>query len=217
MSTNIDTQKTFAMQRNSSTKGLLHLAICLMTTLASSAPISAQQIAHREPRTAPTNNKKVFRATPVYRNYQGNGLLPARLDSFVKTSGIYAEQIYGGDSANGKPLFDHFTTDHRINVGIRGDRSAGLTTGHGSYLPDAWGADEFTSPGSEFSKSATQRKPNFIPIDPLAKQDVLNDPIGGAKISPLPLPGAEIPPYPIDGKIYRMHTINGRFAGWVQI
>jgi hypothetical protein len=73
-----------------------------------------------------------------------NGLPPTMLDSFVLNAGAFAEHIYG-DEATGRqpPPYMCFTEAHRINNGIRGERNIGLTTGHGSVLPDAWGRDEF--------------------------------------------------------------------------
>jgi hypothetical protein len=78
-----------------------------------------------------------------------NGLPVTTLDSFVYQAGAQADQIYGDESVNGLPEFaDGFTSTHRINAGITGARDAGLTTGHGSMMPSAWGRDEFiASPG----------------------------------------------------------------------
>jgi hypothetical protein len=76
------------------------------------------------------------------------GLPPTNTDSFVYQAGGMADLIYG-DESNGLPPFFGFTQEHRINAGIFGQNDAGLTTGHGSFLPDAWGADEFI--GNEWS------------------------------------------------------------------
>lgn len=83
-----------------------------------------------------------------------NGLPATSLDSFVaqaKKFGV-ADQIYGdeGQGAN-PPPYKGFTAQHRINAGIRGEQDAGLSTGHGSMLPDAWGRDEFIG-GLEMSQ-----------------------------------------------------------------
>lgn len=102
-----------------------------------------------------------------------NGLPPTCLDSFVYEAGGQAELIYGDEGSNGPPPYglsssslgggagisipgagvgidigiggggDGFDASHRINAGITGINAQGLTTGHGSYLPDAWGRDEF--------------------------------------------------------------------------
>lgn len=81
-----------------------------------------------------------------------NGLPVTSMDSFVLNAGGDAEHIYGDEGADGLPPYFEFTTAHRINTGIHGARDAGLTTGHGSYLPDAWGGDEFVD-GPEWSQS----------------------------------------------------------------
>jgi len=80
-------------------------------------------------------------------------LPPTNLDSFVAQSG-YNENIYGDESTGLPPLFG-FTQASRINTGILGVNNAGLTTGHGSYMPDAWGADEFLAPPGEWSQSGS--------------------------------------------------------------
>ena len=72
-----------------------------------------------------------------------NGLPPTRLDSFVKEAKQHAAHIYGDEGTYGLPPYMGFSKVHRINTGIMDDRDQGLTTGHGSYLPDAVGGDEF--------------------------------------------------------------------------
>jgi len=79
------------------------------------------------------------------------GLPPTNLDSFVAQSG-YSQMIYGDESTSLPPLFG-FTQASRINTGIVGVDAAGLTTGHGSYMPCAWGADEFLAPPGEWCTS----------------------------------------------------------------
>ncbi|MBK9141794.1 MAG: hypothetical protein IPM23_04810 [Candidatus Melainabacteria bacterium] len=79
-----------------------------------------------------------------------NGLPVTSLDSFVLNAGGHAEHIYGDEGANGLPPYEEFTKVHRIEMGIQGSRDAGITTGHGSTLPDAWGGDEFVD-GPEFT------------------------------------------------------------------
>jgi hypothetical protein len=81
-----------------------------------------------------------------------NGLPPTSLDSFVANSG-YNDAIYGDEGTDGLPPYYGFDASHRINAGITGQSAAGLTTGHSSYLPDAWGGDEFT--GNEWSMSGS--------------------------------------------------------------
>jgi len=83
-----------------------------------------------------------------------NGLPPTSMDSFVFEAKDQAELIYGDESFSGPPPYELFDKTHRINTGILDTRDAGLTTGHGSYLPDASGRDEFL--GAELSMSGPQ-------------------------------------------------------------
>jgi hypothetical protein len=84
------------------------------------------------------------------------GLQKTRLSSFVKDAGGSADQIYGDEGDWGPPPFFSFTADHRIAAG---GLPGGLSTGHGSFLPDAWGGDEFI--GAEFAESG----PNFATVN----------------------------------------------------
>jgi len=99
-----------------------------------------------------------------------NGLPPCNLDSFVYEAAGMADLIYGDEGTEGPPPFEEFTKEHRIQAGIWGRRAAGITTGHGSYLPDAWGGDEWVD-GPEFSQSAPAAPywapPRYI-VPPLA-------------------------------------------------
>lgn len=70
-------------------------------------------------------------------------LPPTRLDSFVLESKGHADAIYGNEGQDGPPPYLNFDKTHRINTGITDDRDKGITTNHGSLLPDAWGRDEF--------------------------------------------------------------------------
>lgn len=87
---------------------------------------------------------------PVFGGGGRNGLPRTELSGFVR--GGNAEAIYGDEGADGIPPYFEFTAQHRIQRGIQ---SNGLTTGHGSVLPAAWGGDEFCK-GSEFSMSGQQ-------------------------------------------------------------
>lgn len=71
---------------------------------------------------------------------QSRRLPPTNLDSFVYQAGGAAEAIYGDEGTNGPPPYSGFGQGHRIAAGITGRRNAGLTTGHGSQMPTAWGA-----------------------------------------------------------------------------
>jgi len=82
-----------------------------------------------------------------------NGLPATNMDSFVYEAGGSADLIYGDEGKWDIPPYDSFTVPHRINSGITGQRAAGITTGHGSYMPDAWGGDEWT--GNEWSMSGS--------------------------------------------------------------
>ena len=74
------------------------------------------------------------------------GLPVCNLDSFVHQAGAQAEMMYGDEGTTGLPPLWGFTQASRINAGITGINDAGLTTGHGSYMPSAWGADEKLAP-----------------------------------------------------------------------
>lgn len=70
--------------------------------------------------------------------------LPAtQMDSFVQEAGAHANHIYGDEGTDGPPPYMGFNKPHRINTGILDKRDQGITTGHGSIMPDAWGRDEF--------------------------------------------------------------------------
>lgn len=64
--------------------------------------------------------------------FGGFRLPDTNLDSFVHKSG-YNEHIYGDEGVYGPPPFENF---EYINDGIQ---SSGLTTGHPSDAPSAWG------------------------------------------------------------------------------
>ncbi|MBP9094304.1 hypothetical protein KBI23_25025 [bacterium] len=85
-----------------------------------------------------------------------NGLPPTTMDSFVYEAGGHAEHIYGDEGVNGLPPYMGFNKAHRINAGIMDRRDAGLTTGHGSYMPDASGNDEFIAPPGEWGQSGAR-------------------------------------------------------------
>jgi hypothetical protein len=88
-------------------------------------------------------------------NSSSSGLPPTNLDSFVYQSG-YNTNIYGDEGDVDIPPLNSFQKDNRINAGINGQNAAGLTTGHGSYMPDAWGADEFLSSPGEWDFAGQQ-------------------------------------------------------------
>ena len=92
------------------------------------------------------------RAAGATRGTLRNGLPPTRLDSVVHEAGGKAWHIYGDEGVYSIPPFMEFTKVHRIEAGITGRRRSGLNTGHGSWMPDAWGGDEFVD-GQEWSNS----------------------------------------------------------------
>lgn len=109
-----------------------------------------------------------------------NRLPPVRMDSFVQQAGGMAEAIYGDEGVGGiekkggnigifhpgkLPPFENFTREHRIDTGIVGQRAAGLTTGHGSFMPCAWGADEYI--GNEWALTGNAAIPYYHLPQPL--------------------------------------------------
>lgn len=80
------------------------------------------------------------------------GLPKTSLDSFVFEAGGDAAQIYGDEGSYNVPPYFEFSAPHRIETGIHGVRRGGLTTLHGSLMPDALGGDEWVD-GPEFTFS----------------------------------------------------------------
>ncbi len=110
----------------------------------------------------------------IHRN--ARGLPYATLDSFVHQAGGRREEIYGDEGVNGLPPIDGFNPQNRINSGIFGYRNAGLTTGHGSILPAAWGGDEVVH-GTEWVRTGDQggnQLPYYVPVNPLTAGGILN-------------------------------------------
>jgi hypothetical protein len=139
-------------------KTLILLAgIGLMTVQAALANPSYSPIANRSasfPVQQNRVNTSLAVALPrVSMIASRNNLPPTRLDSFVRSAGGNAEAIYGDEGTYYIPPYKGFSYEHRINAGIVGQSDAGLTTGHGSYLPSATGADEFLAPPGEWSQS----------------------------------------------------------------
>lgn len=85
-----------------------------------------------------------------------NQLPPCQVDSFVYQAGDRAEAIYGDEGISTPPPYFGFDQSHRIDYGIRLQRDEGITTGHGSILPSAWGYDEFIAPPGEFCQSGAK-------------------------------------------------------------
>lgn len=133
-----------------------------------------------------------------------NGLPPVRLDSFVHEAGAHAEHIYGDEGADGLPPYEGFGKPHRINTGILDVRDAGLTTGHGSLMPDAWGRDEFL--GQEWTQSGARGRTadqGFVDGTPNVNSGAPNGSNNGPN---------NLPPPPGEG-YQPAYTCEG-FVGW---
>jgi hypothetical protein len=127
---------------------LMAACIMLLAPIVNAAPAQARQMTARE--------------------IKAWSLPPTHLDSFVYHALIsgHAEHIYGDEGTFGPPPQQGFNIKHRINIGIVGERDEGLTTGHGSYLPDAWGSDEFLrSPGAWSQSGANYGDHKYNGVD----------------------------------------------------
>lgn len=124
----------------------------------SSTSNQSNKSVNRTYRTGPQSSTLVPTQTGLLAGIYGavgmNFLPPTRMDSFVHEAGASAELIYGDEGTNGPPPYLEFAKEHRIGAGIKGVRSAGLTSGYSSHLPDAWGGDEFVK-GPEFDNSGS--------------------------------------------------------------
>lgn len=125
---------------------------------------------------APTMSGQI---APKFGPRGRNGLPVTSLDSFVKNAGAFAEQIYGDEGADGLPQIEKFKPENRINFGIVAARASGLTTGHGSVLPNAWGSDKKTG-GTEWSMSGSP-----YPVQTVQIKDVSTnaDYTGGSQLN----------------------------------
>lgn len=202
------------------------LFVAFMTLPAPAQSARKAQVATRIPNLAAARLSTMSRIRgPVGRN----NLPSTHLDSFVLNAGGYADQIYGGDCADcSPPAFKNFTQNHRINAGIRGERSQGLTTGHGSYLPNAWGGDEFVD-GPEFSRSATESRAIILNTAEEIEARQTDETIGSVNSNPTypngyapqtpntMYPSNTLPPYPTDGGLYKANIQGGRFVGWTRV
>ncbi|HEY9715131.1 MAG TPA: hypothetical protein V6C72_16795 [Chroococcales cyanobacterium] len=132
-----------------------------------------------------------------------NGLPPTSTDSFVHEAAGQAEHIYGDEGDEGPPPYFGFDYVHRINNGIFATRDQGLTTGHGTYMPSSWGADEFLAPPGEWCQSGAN---GGNPNDNGAGANLDNE--GGDA----PPAQANLPPPPGPG--YQPMYQHGEFVGW---
>jgi hypothetical protein len=144
-------------------------------------------------------NSRLPRATTAHYGYTAtagtrNGLPATCTDSFVSNAmkAGRAEAIYGDEGVGDAPppFYGGFTAEHRINAGITGQQDAGLTTGHGSRLPDAWGRDEYLG-GQEWSQSGSNRGGYDLVSSPdiqvVASYDI-------PTTVPVPAPSYQVPP-----------------------
>ncbi len=107
-----------------------------------------------------------------------NGLPNTRLDSFVLNSGGLGEAIYGDEGTAGPPPYFGFGMQHRIGTGIT---SRGLSTGHASVMPSAWGWDGEANHSGGFSGgNGVNWAPNEY-LDGTYRNDMEGDPgkLGG--------------------------------------
>lgn len=154
---------------------------------------------------------------------QRRQLPPVRMDSFVDQAGGNKELIYGDEGANGLPPYFGFSKEHRIDAGIMGIRDQGLTTGHGSVMPDAWGGDEKT--GNEWSDTNRGRPPmhwggqqqDAAALAQAAAFAALQGAAGGTTSSggggtTSSGGGNGLPPPPGEG--YQPATVHGQFVGY---
>lgn len=129
------------------------MSLLLVLSLAAPLPVVAQSVAQGVQQMTPQQYQQYMlmlqqQQQQRNRRYNGRNLPPTTLDGFVSQAGGMAEMIYGDEGTDGLPPLNGFDKGSRINSGIM---SPGLTTGHGSFMPDAWGGDEFT--GNEWDMS----------------------------------------------------------------
>jgi len=184
---------------NAVAKKLIQVAGLLIVVSSTAAPAFCQQLA----------------ANP-------NGLPPCTMDSFVYEAGAHAEDIYGDEGTNGLPPLASFTKASRINAGIMDTRDRGLTTGHGSLMPDAWGADEFIAPpNGEWGQSGSTGHVTGDTMYGSAPQQPAGGGNGGnGGVTPVYYgpggvsPNPNFPPAPGEG-YYSIVGCGGEFQGWM--
>ena len=101
-----------------------------------------------------------------------NGPPNTRLDSFVLNAGGLSEAIYGDEGSSGPPPYFGFSQVHRIGTGIY---NRGLSTGHASVMPSAWGHDgEFNHSGGFNGGNGANFAPNLY-LDGTMRGDMEGD------------------------------------------
>lgn len=152
-----------------------------------------------------------------------SSMLPkTELDSFVYQAlkSGHAEHIYGDEGTYGPPPQMGFNIKHRINIGITGACDEGLTTGHGAYLPDAWGSDEFLrAPGAWSLSGVNHGDHHYNGVDgndysPASEGNPWGDNDGGHGTAGGTAPVK--PPYQIGANWAAVqNTHNGQIMGWM--
>ncbi len=179
-------------------------ALSILTTGEAKANFGSQRYAPKQQAVGANVQRMASQVqiavnAPQTASASSNALPPTTLDSFVRNAGGNAEAIYGDEGTTSIPPYLGFSYSHRINAGITGQRDAGLTTGHGSYLPSTWGADEFlAAPGEQSQAGANGGNPRLnnadaalntadqtegMPADPSTDPNVLKN------LPPSPGPG----------------------------
>ena len=143
-----------------------------------------------------------------------NGLPTVSTDSFVKNAGGNAEAIYGDEGTDSIPPYLGFSYQHRINAGISGQTDTGLTTGHGSMLPSAFGADEFLAPPGEKSMSGSNGGNPQLNNADAALNTADQTETQNLNTAANPAVTANLPPSPGPG-YYPIIMCGGVFAGYM--
>lgn len=185
---------------DSAMTGKFSLILTVIVTLfAIAEPARSQQIA--------VNPLAARQAAQVRSIPTKNGLPICTMDSFVYEAGAHAEHIYGDEGTTGLPPYAGFNAAHRIGAGIMDRRDAGLTTGHGSYMPSAWGKDEFLAAPGEWVQGGARGNTSGSNID--GNVDYQGNPSSGGG------GGGSTPDYgPPPGEGYQPATTCEGFVGW---
>ncbi len=136
---------------------------------------------------------------PVPKGIKVNaqGLPPTTLDSFVAESG-FDGSIYGDEGIGlfGPPPANGLSEANAINAGIRNANNRGLTTGHGSYMPDASGVG-WSMSGSHERRARRIENPRHVSPTPVEPSPVEPSPVEPSPVTPAPTPTPPAPVSPI--------------------
>ncbi len=97
-----------------------------------------------------------------------NGLPDTRLDGLVNPSDARSEIVFGGEGNTGPPPVNGFEMQNRIGPTL----NPGLSTGHGSYLPSAQGAEGEFSHSGGFTPGAGDENPLMQLMESDLRQDM---------------------------------------------